>query len=176
MSKITTAKRRPSSDITVVIRSVPKGQNWGWFPREDPRMHLQSVEQKYDFKVWLESDGRRVFEPVGKIPAAVLKRLSQEVAEHRKFIETRWVSFMIRRGWLEMHIALPEITLIAYPNYPHRFVRKYDLTPDFAPKYLATLTPDIIELNQEMGSLRLSTDRTEDQVDDIRLSTILCQD
>ena len=176
MNKITTPARRPKSAMSVVIRNVPKGHNWGWFSREDPRMHLQSVDQRHDFKVWLESEGRRVFEPVGKIPPAVLKRLAQEVVEHRKFIETRWVSFMISQRWLQIHIALPEITLVAYPNYPHKFIRKYDLSPDFAPEYLATLRPDIIELNEQMGSLRLSTDRPESQAHDIRLSTILWQD
>jgi hypothetical protein len=176
MPKSSTLSRRPESAMSVVVRNVPKGHNWGWYSREDPRMHLQSVDQKHDFKVWLESDGKRVFESVGKIPAAVLKRLSQEVAEHRKFIETRWVSFMINQRWLQMHISLPMITFVAYPNYPHKFTRTVDLRADFDPKYVATLTPDIIELNEEMGSLRLSTDRTEDRVDDVRLSTILWQD
>jgi len=162
--------------MSVVIRNVPKGHNWGWYSREDPRMHLQTVDQKHDFKVWLERDGKRMFEPVGKIPAAVLKSLSQEVAEHRKFVETNWVRFMLKNDWLEMHISLPEVTLVAYPSFPHKFVRKLDLRTEIAPTYLATLKPEIIELNQEMGSLRLGTNLPEAQAVDIRLSEILWQD
>ena len=47
-------------------------------------MHLQSVERKYNYKVWLEDKGKRIFEPVDKIPAKVLKALRETVVEKRK--------------------------------------------------------------------------------------------
>ena len=65
---------------------------------------------------------------------------------------------------------------MAYPNYPHKFIRKFDLRTEIAPKYLETLSPEIIELNREMGSLRLWKDDPEEQAHDIRLSTILWED
>jgi len=176
MPKISTATRRPRSSMANIIRNVPKGHNWGWYSREDPRMHLQTVDSKHGYKVWLENNGNRVFQPDGNIPAAVLKKISEEVASKRMFIEDNWVRFMMKKDWLQMHIALPVITLVAYPNYPHKFIRKFDLRTEIAPQYLETLKPEIIELNQEMGSLRLWTDLPEYRAHDIRLSTILWQD
>ncbi len=168
--------RRKKGPMTVVLRNVPKGHHWGWYSREDPRMHLQTVDGKHKYKVWLEDGGRRVFEPAGKIPTPVLKRLAEEYSEHRMFVEDNWVRLMINKGWLQMHIALPIVTLVAYSAYGHKFTRKFDLATEIVQPYLATLRPEIIALNEELGSLRLWTDRPEYQAHDIRLSTILWQD
>src|SRR5271156_613578 len=90
MPKTTTPSRRPRSDMSIVIRNVPKGYNWGWYSREDPRMHLQTVDWKHHYKIWLEDNGKRIFEPVGAIPSAVLKKLTEEVSAHRTFVEDNW--------------------------------------------------------------------------------------
>ena len=171
-----TQAERTRAPMAAIIRNVPKGYHWGWYSREDPRMHLQTVDGKHKFKVWLEDNGSRIFEPVGKIPSAVLRSLAEEVSAHRTFVEDNWVRHMIHKGWLQMHIALPEVTIVAYPSYGHRFIRKVDLRTDITEQSLATLRPDIIALNEEMGSLRLWTDRPEERAFDIRLSTILWQD
>jgi len=162
--------------MSVVIRNVPKGHNWGWFSREDPRMHLQTVDQKHDYKIWLEENGRRIFEPVGKIPSTVLKKIAEEVAAHRKFVETNWVRFMIKQNWLQLHVSLPEFVLIAYPNYPHKFTRKLDLTNEINPDFLKSLRPEAFELNREMGSVRLDKNVPEAGAFDIRISSLLWQD
>src|SRR5205814_1169423 len=128
---------------------VPPGHKWGWYSREDPRMHLQSVDEQHAYKVWLEEKGQKCFDPVGKIPAKVLKPLREAVEERRQLIADNWVRFMLDNGWLALHIALPRLTLVAYPSFPGKFVREIDLTTWLNPKLLATLTPDIIELNRE---------------------------
>jgi hypothetical protein len=168
--------RRPRIPLAAIIRNVPKGHHWGRFSREVPRMHLQTVDGKHHYKIWLEENGKRIFEPVDEIPSAVLKKISEEVAEHYKFVETNWVRFMIKKGWLKMHIALPIITLVAYPNYAHKFTRTFDLREEIVEPYLSELTSDVIALNEEMGSLRLWTNRHESQAHDIRFSSILWGD
>src|SRR5436190_22797593 len=94
--------------MAVILRDVPAGHNWGWFSREDQRMHLQSLDRKNFglYKVWLEHRGKRAIEPVGILPAKVLKRLSAEVERKRRYIEGRWTSCMIDRGWSELHVVL----------------------------------------------------------------------
>jgi hypothetical protein len=159
--------------MPAILRDVPPGHKWGWYSREDPRMHLQSVDDQHDYKVWLEEKGERTFEPVGKIPAKVLKAVRDHVAEHRLFVEDNWARFMLSKDWIALHVALPKLTLVAYPNTPNKFTRVIDLTTWFSPAVLATLTPDIIELNRNMASLRLWTNRPEEQTYDARLSRLL---
>jgi hypothetical protein len=169
-------ERKRKRAMPAIIRNVPPGHKWGWYSREDPRMHLQSVERKYDYKIWLELGGKRIFEPATKIPAKVLRTLEAIVAEKRQLIEDNWVDLMLDKDWLALHIALPILTLVAYPNFPGKFVREIDLTTWLNPKLLATLTPDIIELNREMAALRLFTNRPEEQAYDVRLSRLLWLD
>ena len=163
--------------MPVIIRNVPPGHNWGWYSREEPRMHLQTLEEKHDFKVWLENKGKRVFEPVGKVPGKVLKSLEEVVSASRKKIEDRWMGLMLDNRWLQLHVTLPEITIVAYPNTPNKFSRKLDLLLWFSQEQLATLGPYAIALNREMMALRLWANRPEEQVPyDVRLSTILWKD
>lgn len=89
------------------------------------------------------------------------------------FVEDNWARFMLANGWLALHVALPKLTLVAYPNMPTKFTRVIDLTTWLDQKALATLTPDIIELNRDMASLRLWTNRPEEQTFDARLSRLL---
>lgn len=166
-------KKKPRRAMAVILKGIPGGHNRGWYSREEPRMHLQSVEEKHDFKVWLEEKGERAFEPVSKVPAKVLQALRQEVSAHRLWIEDRWVRFMIDKDWLALHVALPKLTLVAYPNTPNKFVRVIDLSTWFNQRLLATLTPDIIELNREMAALRLWNNRHESDTYDARLSRLL---
>lgn len=161
------------SATPAVIRNVPPGHKWGWYSREDPRMHLQSVDEQHNYKVWLKEKGKKCFTPVGKIPAKVLKSRQQCLEEKRQLVADNWVRFMLDNGWLALHIALPKLTLVAYPNMPTKFVREIDLTSWLTPQQLATLTPNIIELNREMAALRLWTNRPEEQAYDVRLSRLL---
>ena len=77
--------------MAVVLRGVPGRVDWGFYSREDPRMHLQTVDKKHQgkdqYKVWLEKDGRRVFEPEGTIPKPILKALLKEVKDDQGTVE-----------------------------------------------------------------------------------------
>jgi hypothetical protein len=170
------SERKPRPFMPVFLRGVPTGHNWGWYSREDPRMHVQSVERKYDYRIWLENRGQKVFEPEGKIPARVLKALREAVTAKRQLIDDNWVALMLDKDWIALHIALPKLTLVAYPNTPTKFTRVIDLSTWLNPKLLASLAPDIIELNREMAALRLWTNRPDEQAYDVRLSRLLWTD
>jgi len=47
-------------------------------------MHLQVIDPKHEYleyKVWLEKQGKRIFEPAGQIPAKVLNALKKGTGE-----------------------------------------------------------------------------------------------
>ncbi len=136
-------------------------------------MHLQLIDEVPSHKVWLEEKGERVFESVGEIPTKILKPLRDFMAEHRLSVEDKWVRFMLDKHWMHLHIALPKLTLVAYPNMPTKFVREIDLTTWFDQKQLDSLRPEIIELNREMAALRIWSNRHESETYDARLSRLL---
>jgi hypothetical protein len=169
---------RPSTRGTAVVifKDVPPTHNWGWFAREDPRMHLQPVDKKHvhlPYKVWLERDGRRVIEPDSGIPAKVWKPLQAQIVKQREMIEAHWIGHMMEKGWLELQFVNPILILVAYPRFVHRFVRTMDLTEDFAPETLAKITPSDVVLNKEMAVLEIFPKRIEQRRHHFRLERIL---
>jgi hypothetical protein len=164
------------SPMPVVIDDTPPGYNWGWYSREDPRMHLQVMEPKAKkdrYKVWLETRGRRTFEPATPIKSDVLKAIRAAVTEHRQFIEDKWVRFMISNGWLEAHLSIPEVILNVYPGTPNRFMRRVNLGPHLLQEEIKQLTPGDIALSVKVASLQIWPTLPESDRQDIRLSTIL---
>ena len=172
----------------IVLRSVPKGYSWGWFSREDSRMHLQTVDSKNlgRYKVWLENDGKRVFESVGNISAKVMKTLEAEVKKSRRHIEGRWVNFMIANDWIEIHTLGTIITVVAYPNVPgSRFTRTVDLVewlpgiynpsskvwPPFEP-----VKPEEVVLSKELPAIEIYPQKDESLRHHFFLPTILWED
>lgn len=161
--------------MAVILRDVPPGCNWGWFSREDPRMHLQTVDEEHRnlYKVWLEKKGTRVFEPAGAIPSRILKKLETEVAKRRRHIEGRWAIFMIKHRWLRLDVALPEIAITAYAGTPNKFVRKLDLQQQFSAEAYAAIKPSDIGLNMELGALSVFKNATEDLRHDFDLAPLV---
>jgi hypothetical protein len=161
--------------MPVIIRDTPAGHDWGWYSREDPRLHLQTVDEQHrnEYKVWLETRGRRTCEAATKIPGKVLKAIQGRVARNRQTIEDRWVSFMIRKGWLQAHLAASQVILIVYPNTPNSFERAIDLTEHLTLEEIQALRPEDIKLSPEMASLQIWPARPEDQREDVRLSTVI---
>ena len=171
----------------IILRSVPKGYNWGWFSREDSRMHLQTVDSKnFDlYKVWLEKNGKRVFEPVGSIPAKILKVLEAEVKDLRRHVEGRWVNFMIAQNWLELHMRGTLITVTAYPHVPgSRFTRTVDLVewlpgiyhPDSKMWPKEPVKPDEVVLSKELPAIEIWPQKEESLRHHFFLPTILWED
>jgi hypothetical protein len=165
------AERKPR--MPVIVRNVPSGYDWGWHSREDQRMHLQTLGKPPSCKVWLEQKGERAFQPVGKVPSKLLRPLREFLAEQRQAVEDEWVRLMLDLHWLHLHIALPKLTLVAYPNTSGRFTREIDLTTWLDEKQLASLRPEIIDLSREMAALRLWTNRPDSETYDVRLSRLL---
>lgn len=172
----------------IILRSVPKGVSWGWFSREDARMHLQTVDSKNfgRYKVWLEKNGKRVFEPAGNIPAKIVKALETEVKKSRRHIEGRWVNFMIANDWLDIHTRGTIVTVKVYPNVPgSRLTRTVDLTewlpgvynprskvwPPFEP-----IQPEEVVLSKELPAIEIWPQKDESLRHHFFLPTILWED
>ena len=121
--------------MAVILRDVPKGINWGWYSRENGRMHLRTVASASSnpYTVWLEVNGKRMCKADGPMPNAVFKKIKAEVARKRLHIEGRWTNSMIEQGWLAMQMRGTRITLTAYPERPEtHFTRSFDLR-DYLP-------------------------------------------
>ena len=151
--------------MAVILRDVPPPYSWGWFSREDQRMHLQPVSRKHiglPYKIWLEDRGRRVIEAVPGIPAKVLKPVTTRIAEQRQSVEAEWVAFMIENRWLAFRLDGDTITLTAYPNSPNAFTRTLDLrvlVPNEDSR--AKVSSKIMALNPEFAWLEVFTNRPE---------------
>jgi hypothetical protein len=165
--------------MTVILRDKPPTYNWGWFSREDPRMHLQVVDKEHHYlhyKVWLEANGRKVFEAEPGIPAKVLKVLHAEVAKQRERIEAYWIAFMIKNGWLRCRYKNGFIMLHAYPNTPNHFERSIALSDVIPNEEVAMkVTAQDVVLNEEFAMLEIFPRREEGHRVHERLEDILWQ-
>ncbi len=177
MNKPATVRQAARGRPMVILEDVPPGYDWGWFSREDPRMHLQVVDKKHwdlGYKVWLERDGRRVFEPEPGMPAKIRKALAAKVGERRGMVEAEWIAHMMEKRWLELHVANPIVTLIAYPRFAHRFARILDLREDIGdPETLGSITPRDVVFNKKYAVLELFPQRPITRRHHIRLESVL---
>src|SRR5438105_15855178 len=92
-----TQARQARTRMPIIVADPPPGYDWGWYSREDPRMHLQTVDRQHRnlYKVWLETRGRRAIEPSTRIKADVLRGIRAAIRRDRQTIEDHWVEFMI---------------------------------------------------------------------------------
>lgn len=161
----TTNAKMPKVDMAVIIRNVPPTYNWGWFSREDQRMHVQTVDRAHlqlNYKVWLERQGRRVIEPEPGIPPKIFKSLQAVILKERIRLEQEWAAFMIQNRWLTVRLAGTAITLYAYPNSPNHFERTIDLSElILSEEYARKVTPRDVALNQEFAFLELFPQKDE---------------
>lgn len=173
------AARRARRAMTVLIRDKPPTYNWGWFSREEPRMHLQVVDKVHGFlhyKVWLEDKTRRVIQPAAPIPPKVFKVLQNEIDKQRERIETYWIIFMIKNGWLQVRLKSGLITIFAYPHTLNHFERTLPLAEVIPNEEVARkVTPQDVTLNVEYGFLEIFPKKEIAARDHVRLDTILWQ-
>jgi hypothetical protein len=159
------ARRESRRTMAVIIRDKPPTYDWGWFSREDPRMHLQTVDKdhrKLHYKVWLERKGKRVIEPAGALPPKVLRVLENEIAKQKGRIEAYWIIFMIQNDWLRVRLVGDTIVLYAYPNTPNHFERTVKLSKVIPNEEVAqTVTQRDLNLNAEYGMLEIFPRREE---------------
>ncbi len=180
-------KERGKGYMAVILRDVPKGFSWGWFSREDPRMHIQTVDKKNLnlYKVWLEKNGKRVFEPAKPIPAKIIKKLEEEVTTKRSHVEGRWTNMMIKYNWLTYSVKGSIIILTGYPAFPgSKFTRTVDLADYFQGIYDPStritpkerVKPEEVVLNDEMAAIEIWPQKDESSREHIFLPPILWQD
>ncbi len=154
------AQSQIKTAMAVILRAVPGGINWGWFSNEDERMHLQTVNSgqtvgKDTYSVWLEREGKRIFEIRGNsspIPAKVLKTLKAEVLRRRHEIEGEWLKWSFKRKWLVWTVVDEVVTLTLYPNNANKIVRHIDLRKMF-PNYPKPMGQDDVAFSLEMNCL-----------------------
>jgi hypothetical protein len=165
VSPVELVKSQPRQDMAVILGNTPPTYHWGWYSREDPRMHLQTVDRthlKSHDKVWLENKGRRVIEPEPGIPAKVAKTLTAAIIQERERIEIEWAYFMIKSGWLKVKMVGTAITLFAYPNTPNHFERTIDLLELIPNESSARkVTPKQVTLNEEFAFLEIFPEKQE---------------
>jgi hypothetical protein len=173
----------------IILRDVPAGIDWGfvlpseegaaawtWLAQGPPRMHLQvagGIRHGRE-RVWLERDGRRVFEPEGSIPRRMLRTLRIAVLRCRDGIEADWVAHMIRKGWLRTEPRGAALRITAYPGTPAEFRREVDLGRVFAHP-IPELRVHDVRLDPETASVRLWTGLPESMQELLGLPGVLWQ-
>jgi hypothetical protein len=140
--------------------------SWGFFSREDPRMHLQSTgKHRNEYHVWLEKNGNRVFEPDKGDSNTVFSKLYDALKKKEDHVESTWVRFMLDKGWLNFHLDGKNLILKAYPGLNHSFTRTIDLTKHSMEIREGTVDPVKmhIKLDRTEACIILFSDRPENQ-------------
>jgi len=173
------AKFKERNAMAVVLRNVAD-HNWGWFSREDERMHLQTVDEgartgPNKAKVWLEDRGKRVCVAAeGKLSGADLKKLQAKVNAERPNIESRWINFMIKNRWLKAELEGSKVKLTAYPASHNKYTREIDLREEFPGAYDGPrswdLDPPKIDLDEEHAALAVGREAALDDREHIDLT------
>jgi hypothetical protein len=147
--------------MAVIVRNVPPSYSWGWYSREDPRMHLQAVDPQHKnlgYKVWLENKGKRVVEPEPGIPPKVLKSLQAVLSTNERIhVEDQWIDFMLNNGWLSLRVEGMVITIIACPKTHNQFERVVDIRNIIRnPERSRLVKPEQVSFNQEFLCLEVA--------------------
>jgi hypothetical protein len=176
------AERFMREAMAVVLRNVIE-HDWGFFSREDQRMHLQTVDEgsregqklqtvdegsregQKKAKVWLEERGRKICESAdGKVTGADLRAKIEAEREH---IEVMWISFMLKNDWITAKLKDSDIMLTAYPKSHNRYERVVNLREIFPGAFGGhggwDQNPPKVEFDKTTGLLAVGT---EDRLDD----------
>ncbi len=168
---------RVKTSMAVILRNVVH-HNWGWFSREDPRMHLQTVDENSlrgpsKAKVWLESKGKRTFELAeGSLSGSDLNRLQQRVDADREQIEVKWAVFMMKNEWLKAEIRGSDLILTAYPGSHNSFTRTIDLKKEY-PGVDWVRSPVYVDLDETSGLIAVGTEKNKDDRTHIPADSVL---
>jgi hypothetical protein len=166
------AERFMREAMAVVLRNVIE-HDWGFFSREDQRMHLQTVDEgsregQKKAKVWLEERGRKICESAdGKVTGADLRKLQAKIEAEREHIEVMWISFMLKNDWITAKLKDSDIVLTAYPKSHNRYERVVNLREIFPGAFGGhggwDQNPPKVEFDKTTGLLAVGT---EDRLDD----------
>ena len=177
MKAKSTSQKKPRKRAAI-LRNIPAGYHWGWYSREDPRLHLQVVDEKHKslkYKVWLERNGKRVFEPVGDIPAKILVALHAELEKNRDVVEDKWARFMIRKRWIEACLEGTSVKLVVYPQTEKRlvYVPLLGEHPYLTEREVKNLKQEDVNLSAEMASIEFWPKLPPEDRHDIELAPLL---
>jgi hypothetical protein len=168
--------------MAIQLRSVV-GHHWGWYSNEEQRMHIQTLdagakEGPKAAKIWLESNGKRVFEvsQPGDLSAKDLKVLESRVTAARGVLEDNWAVFMIKHGWVSASVKGRILTVTGYPRSNHPIVRKVDLSewlPGAYPHWDAKIPQ--VDFDRDTGLIQVGTAPKVDGRDSLVLKDLLWQ-
>lgn len=147
--------------------------DWGFWSDEEQRFHIQTVDEDAQdgpqaVKFWLENRGVRTFElAYGKTRLAEVRR---RVFAEWNFLESRWISLMISRGWVRAHLKDGDKIIVqAYPGTTGSFTRTIDLRTVLAGHF----TPHVREaqpigakdvvINRELRAVEIWPDLPESE-------------
>ncbi|MFA5135347.1 MAG: hypothetical protein WC505_06215 [Patescibacteria group bacterium] len=106
--------------------------DWGFHSENETRAHLQTLNTKFDYKVWLECDGKRCCTPASSehhITPMVFKTLSREVEQYRRTVDKYWFHMQIKVGHIKVetfpHAFRAILTL--YPETHNPIIKHLDL-------------------------------------------------
>ena len=172
---------RSSQSPPVHLHAVAE-HDWGWFSREDPRMHVQTMDSGHrvgrgKVHVWLEDRGTRAFIPrLGEkvMSGPQWKELRQKIAAHRNELESKWVVFMMANGWLAAKLHGSVVTLTAYPGTHNTYRREINLRRMFPRRYPEWREhPPKIDLDERSGTLRVGNEFNPNNRQNVELEPIL---
>ncbi|MEI9940272.1 MAG: hypothetical protein WDO69_23900 [Pseudomonadota bacterium] len=171
------ARAAEEEPVAVILRGFPAPINWGWFSREDQRMHLQTVNKEnqgpHQYKAWLEDRGAWTVVWENRPPGAKDARaVERAIEEHRSQIQSLWAAFMIDKSWLTAHISGQSIVLVAYPQTAGKFERTIDLSAEL-PNMATYPAPDDIGLDAENASVVVWKHRPESKQHHFPLAGLL---
>lgn len=171
--------------MAILLKNVAK-HNWGFFSREDQRIHLQTVDKKSLYKpnkvkYWLEDKGKRTFQLAeGNIDKQEEKLLQEKLEEDRPNIENHWICFMIENNWLKVDLYGDIIVLTAYPNSHNSYERYINLREIFPGAYIHGKTwdkdPPKLYLDGSSGLLAVGTQENPDDRNHLDLVDIIFED
>lgn len=133
--------------MPTLFRAV--GYNWGWFSREDQRMHIQVVGRhpEADWGFWLETRGAKVFEPRNEVTRQLSSKEKADIlGKLRKehiHVEEEWTVLMIQKDWITARIEGADLKVVAYPGTPGSFERIVDLRQKFPGIYVKGNGPPV---------------------------------
>lgn len=162
--------------MPVLLRNTPQGYDWGFYSREEPRMHLQTMRgAPAAYKLWLEHQGSRVIEKAGEIPAKIFNAVKSALETDDMLawrVRAEWVHQMLVKGWLRLHLEGTCAVITAYPDTPHQFQRRVQLA-DHARPSLFVDPPQDVRFDDETASLMIGARHPEYQRVLVDLAEIL---
>lgn len=121
------------SAMAVLLRQV-SDHDWGFFSREDDRLHVQTVDRGFLYgpkkaKVWLENKGQRSFEvaEMGSLSPKKIGELKKSIDDNKELIESEWIARLIDTDKIRASMNGDSVTITLYPKTHNEYTRTVDL-------------------------------------------------